>query len=214
MLRSFTISILLCLPFLSPGQCDPYFEKPLSQRLANYEIDVNLDHIQKTIQATQVLTWVNHSPDTLHTLRFYMYINAFKNTESTFVKSAQGEVFGSDITNRTANEWGWIEIDQIRVQNSNTPLKQQYVQPDDNNTDDQTVLEIELENFLLPSDTVTLDIDWSAQLPRIMARCGYGDFDFVLSSGLKAVIAIILVIIWILALTVIKNWIFFKKVRT
>lgn len=43
---------------------------------------------------------------------------------------------------------------------------------------------------------------------------GYGDLDWILSSGLKAVIAIILVIIWILILTKVKNWIFKKEVKS
>ena len=42
---------------------------------------------------------------------------------------------------------------------------------------------------------------------------GYGDFDFLLSSILKAIIAIILVIIWILILSKLKNWIFKKEIK-
>ena len=43
---------------------------------------------------------------------------------------------------------------------------------------------------------------------------GYGELDSILSSGIKAIIAIILVIIWIFALSKIKNWIFQKKIQT
>lgn len=42
---------------------------------------------------------------------------------------------------------------------------------------------------------------------------GYGDFDFLLSSLLKAIIAIVLVIIWILILSKLKNWIFKKEIK-
>ena len=42
---------------------------------------------------------------------------------------------------------------------------------------------------------------------------GYGDFDFFLSSIIKAIIAIILVIIWILILSKLKNWIFKKEIK-
>jgi len=37
---------------------------------------------------------------------------------------------------------------------------------------------------------------------------GYGQFDAILSSGIKAAVAIILVIVWILILTRMKHWIF------
>ena len=42
---------------------------------------------------------------------------------------------------------------------------------------------------------------------------GYGDFDLLLTSTLKAIIAIILVIIWILILSKLKNWIFKKEIK-
>lgn len=42
---------------------------------------------------------------------------------------------------------------------------------------------------------------------------GYGDFDLLLTSILKAIIAIILVVVWILALLKLKNWIFKKEIK-
>lgn len=41
----------------------------------------------------------------------------------------------------------------------------------------------------------------------------YGAFDSFLTSGVKAVIAIILVTIWIYILSKIKNWIFHKQIK-
>ena len=42
---------------------------------------------------------------------------------------------------------------------------------------------------------------------------GYGDFDLLLTSILKAIIAIILVVVWILVLSKLKNWIFKKEIK-
>jgi len=42
---------------------------------------------------------------------------------------------------------------------------------------------------------------------------GYGDFNLILNSGIKAIIAIILVVVWILILSKLKNWIFKKEIR-
>ena len=42
---------------------------------------------------------------------------------------------------------------------------------------------------------------------------GYGDFDLLLTSIIKAIIAIFLVVIWILVLSKLKNWIFKKEIR-
>jgi len=43
---------------------------------------------------------------------------------------------------------------------------------------------------------------------------GYGDFNLILNSGIKAIIAIILVVVWILILSKLKNWIFRKAIKS
>ncbi len=42
---------------------------------------------------------------------------------------------------------------------------------------------------------------------------GFGEFDGFITSVIKAVIAIVLVVIWILILSKIKNWIFKKEIK-
>jgi len=42
---------------------------------------------------------------------------------------------------------------------------------------------------------------------------GFGEFDWFISSIIKAVVAMILVIIWILILSKIKNWFFRKEIK-
>ena len=43
---------------------------------------------------------------------------------------------------------------------------------------------------------------------------GYGDMNWFIASVIKAVIAIILVVIWILVLSKMKNWIFKKEIKS
>lgn len=43
---------------------------------------------------------------------------------------------------------------------------------------------------------------------------GYGEFDMLLTSILKAIIAIVLVIVWVLVLSKLKNWIFKKEIKS
>ena len=42
---------------------------------------------------------------------------------------------------------------------------------------------------------------------------GYGDFDLIISSGIKAIIAIALVVAWIFILSKLKNWIFRSQLK-
>ncbi len=43
---------------------------------------------------------------------------------------------------------------------------------------------------------------------------GSGDFNLLFTSILKAIIAIIFVIIWILVLSKLKNWVFKKEIKS
>lgn len=42
---------------------------------------------------------------------------------------------------------------------------------------------------------------------------GFGKYSEFLDSGIKAIIAIFLVVIWIFIMSKIKNWIFHKQIR-
>ena len=43
---------------------------------------------------------------------------------------------------------------------------------------------------------------------------GFGDLDWFISSGIKAIIAVVLVVLWILILSKLKNWIFKKEINS
>jgi len=162
-------------------QCNSDYNKAQSPKIANYTIDVHLDHIAKTATCKQLLVWKNTSPDTISSLRFYMYMNAFKDLKSSYLRNSRGKVFGKDISDRTADEWGHITIDKI-IDESGIDLtaKKQFIQPNDNNENDASVLEIELSEPLLPGASGTYDIDFITKMPKTIARAGYSRHDFFL----------------------------------
>ena len=42
----------------------------------------------------------------------------------------------------------------------------------------------------------------------------FGDFHWIIASGIKVAIALVLVVIWILILSKVKNWIFKKELNS
>ena len=42
----------------------------------------------------------------------------------------------------------------------------------------------------------------------------FGDFHWIIASGIKVTIALLLVVIWILILSKLKNWIFKKELNS
>jgi len=41
----------------------------------------------------------------------------------------------------------------------------------------------------------------------------FGEFNWIIASGIKVLIALVLVVIWILVLLKLKNWIFRKEIK-
>ena len=81
---------------------------PRSSRIANYKIDAKLDAgAPPVITATETLTWTNAGDSAVDTLPFHLYLNAFKNETSLFMRTSRGD----DARRAHASDsgWGWIE---------------------------------------------------------------------------------------------------------
>lgn len=151
----------------------PQFDPPLSPRTASYDIDVTLDAVNKMLKGKETLYWKNPSGDTIRELRFHLYLNAFKNTQSTFLKDADWVSRMSE-AGIEACDWGWSEVTHIQdaAGNDLTP-NIRYISPDDGNENDQTVLSVPLAEPVLPYDSTTIQLDFTVKIPKVMARTGY-----------------------------------------
>ena len=151
----------------------------MSPRIANYTIDLVRDEVDKKINADQTLLWKNTSTDTIRDLQFHLYYNAFKNSKSTFMKEGRLGFLGDELKENCG--WSWMEIEYIKNSNGIDLMStSQYIHPDDDNEDDQTVLQVFLEKPLLPGASITLDMKWESKIPKIMPRTGYNkDYYFM-----------------------------------
>jgi hypothetical protein len=154
------------------------FPEPYSPRIANYEISVKLDPETRKLHGSQTLTWRNDSDDHISDLQFHLYLNAFKNELSTFMKESSGRHRGQRLDKDGG--WGWIEIESMVLNDQELKNKFEFIQPDDGNPDDQTVLRVSLDQPVKPQQVITLYINFVARLPQVFARTGYkGDFYMV-----------------------------------
>lgn len=180
-MRKFIISSLLATGSLFSMAQDAVVANQ-TQPIASYDIDAKLDDDAKMISGTQILTWKNMSNDTISELMFHTYLNAFKNTESTYSRELQREEgyglgeFCSD------SDWGYIDIlRMVVVDGEPLTTKMSYVHPDTENSKDQTVVLVKLTKPVMPGQTIKLDMKFQSKLPRIVSRTGYerGDFYMV-----------------------------------
>jgi hypothetical protein len=153
---------------------------PLSPRNANYTIAARLDPATRTIAGSETITWRNITTIAATELQFHLYWNAWKDTRSTFMRErALGGSSGRDRP-RTADEWARIDVTTIKVGGDDRTATKRFIAPDDDNPDDQTVMAVRLAQPIAPGGTATIDVEWSAHVPRPFARTGaIGDFFFI-----------------------------------
>ena len=57
-----------------------------SSRIASYDIEARLDPAARTIKGIQTLTWRNATSVAASSLQFHLYYNAWRNTNSTWMR--------------------------------------------------------------------------------------------------------------------------------
>jgi hypothetical protein len=172
----------LCLALaLSTSQARQItFPQPLSQRIANYAISVTLDTDKKLLHGKETLTWLNTSKDRITELRFHLYLNAFKNTKTTFMTESGGQHRGATIG---ADGWGWIDIDSMAIADGeDLKSKIEFIHPDDDNSTDQTVIRVPLSKPVMPNASITLNIEFTSKMPTVFARTGYNQNFFMVGQ--------------------------------
>lgn len=147
---------------------------PRSPRIANYKIDAKLDVIKHQITATETLTWTNAGGSSVDRLPFHLYLNAFKNESSLFMRTSRGQMRGAHAAD---TGWGWIQIDSVQIGGVELVSKLSPPNPED---PDETVTELQLPKAIGPGEVVEVNFKFTAQLPEVFARTGYkGEFHLV-----------------------------------
>jgi len=150
----------------------------LSRPIASYNIKARLIPDEKKVAGSEVLTWLNDSDLPVSELRFHLYLNAFKNSRTTFMKESGGSSRGFKADK---DNWGFMTVERIRIQDGNdlTPSLV-FLQSDDGNADDQTVMKVDLPAPLPPGEKIVVAIEFTSKLPKVFARSGFsGDFFMV-----------------------------------
>lgn len=143
----------------------------MSKHIASYDIQATLNHKAHTITGSETLTWVNDSPDSVSTLQFHLYMNAFRNTRSTFFQESGGQLRGDQFK---GDEWGWVEVKKMRLASGADLTKaMRFIHPDDDNAEDRTVIEVPLPQPVMPGETIEVAIDFETKMPTVFARTGF-----------------------------------------
>jgi hypothetical protein len=154
------------------------FRAAAAQPVVIYDIKAGLDPEAKIVRGEERLTWLNATSRAVSNAPFHLYLNAFLNNRSTFMKES-----GRGRTGRRDDEWGYCRVTGISLDGGEDLLPSlRYVQPDDANADDRTVMEVTLPREIGPGETATFLIEFESKLPRVVSRSGFNGKFFMVAQ--------------------------------
>jgi len=165
-----TFACISCIAFAQPDRW---------QQKIKYTMNIDMDVRSNQYTGRQKIDYWNNSPDTLNRVFFHLYWNAFQPNSMMDVRSRrQGTIIrGRDrngdevadwdprvedrIVNLSADEIGYEKIASIKMNGREQKTKLH-----------ETILEVILDQPILPKSKVVFDMNWTAQVPIQIRRSG------------------------------------------
>lgn len=163
--RSQTLVLVLVL-LLSLPQLAQAAPRAVDLPVVDYNITVSLDQAISTLSGKETVTWTNLGTAATSEMYLHLYPNAFREG-STFLKESGGMLRGD----RMARD-GYGEMSLLTLQSGGRALTWAYVQPDDGNANDRTLVRVELPEAVAPGQSVRLNMTFTVKLPQVFARMG------------------------------------------
>ncbi|MGD9346988.1 MAG: hypothetical protein PVH84_14055, partial [Candidatus Aminicenantes bacterium] len=175
MIKKATLSSILIVLLL--GSSLAASDETLCEQVASYTMDVRLDTENKTITATELLSWTNTTDFAADELWFHLYWNGFQNNMSDFLREGS-ERWGWIFRSNKKDDWGYIRVNSIKLIDEESEGEydlthtQKFRHPDNDNHYDQTVMSVKVPQPVQPGETIRLRIDFSSKVPRPIHRTG------------------------------------------
>ncbi|WP_223192664.1 M1 family metallopeptidase [Paenibacillus sedimenti] len=159
---------------------DQQAAEPLSYRISEYHMNVAYLADDRQIKGQQTLTWENPGTTPVQELYLHLYPNAFASKKTTFMRESGGKLRNDEA--KAGSSHGSIDLLSVKADDGNDLTRRmEFVQPDDGNKDDHTLLKIPLPKAVGAGERVTIQTEFLVKLPAAFARMGYVD-DFVMAG--------------------------------
>jgi hypothetical protein len=136
---------------------------PLSPRNASYTIHASLDEKAKVVSGKERLHWKNIATGPADSLVFHLYMNAFKNDQSTFMRESKGIHRGNK---QEKAGWGAIDVTKLVIGGVDLTKSLRV---------DDTLATLKLPAPVAPGGELDVDIEFTTKMPKVFARTGYKD---------------------------------------
>jgi hypothetical protein len=148
-----------------------------ADNIASYTLRAKLDPALHTVHGEGTILWRNASSAAVSELWMHLYLNAFKNQSSVFMRAPIGGFRG----NRVPADWGSIDLKKLVLvdgqERVNLLEKIELKRPGD---EDETDARVPLPREVAPGTSITLEVEWDDKLPTVVERTGYdGSFHMI-----------------------------------
>ena len=135
------------------------------QQHVDYTMDVDVDAKNYQYKGKQTLVYTNNSPDDLDKVFYHLYFNAFQpgsqmDMRSLNIKDPDRRV-GDRISKLQPNEIGYIKVNSLKQ--DGVAVSHETV---------GTILEVQLNESIKSGESVTLEMNFDAQVPVQIRRSG------------------------------------------
>jgi hypothetical protein len=147
------------------------------ERVVDYTLRAALDPVAHTVHGEGTIAWKNVSSQPISQLWMHLYLNAFKNQSSVFMRAPVGGFRGTTLP----KEWGTIDVRKLTWKDG---AEQHELWPSAQlrrgDDFDETDASIPLPRAVAPGETIELGVVWDDKLPSIVERTGFdGSFHMV-----------------------------------
>src|SRR6266542_1210918 len=151
--------------------------KQHAEDVVDYTLRAELDEEKHIVHGTGTIAWRNTSAAGVRELFFHLYLNAFKNERSLFLRAPVASGRGTS----AVADWGYIDVRKLLARElDGVDLWPGADKTSPGDVDDETDIRVPLPRAIAPGETLTLDLTWDAKLPSIVERTGYvGNFHMV-----------------------------------
>lgn len=174
MKKALFVSLSIAL-LLSCGQTKDirYVEKIIPSTVSNnywqqhidYTMDIDVDVEKYQYKGKQKVVYTNNSPDDLDRVFYHLYFNAFQPGSQMDIRSLNIQDPSAKIADKISklkpNEIGYIKVNSL--QQNGAAVKYETV---------GTILEVTLNTPVKSGESITLEMDFDAQVPNQVRRSG------------------------------------------
>jgi hypothetical protein len=159
-------------PRVDGAQYDDDASMPVhAEAVADYEIRASLDPAAHRVHGEGSIKWRNASAVPVRELWVHLYLNAFKNERSAWLREPVGGFRGSD----PVRDWGFIDVRRFALRGEEGGSVDLWPEAELHRAgdDDETDVRVPLPREIAPNETITLDMVWDDKLPSVVERTGY-----------------------------------------